>query len=194
LAPVYLALAVLTLVLILLDLASVRWAFPLDRHLSHLMIRARTREETKLMHWASVVGGPYGIIIVAILATFGLAVFGRPLDAVFYLMVVVLSVAYALSMKVLTARKRPNHGIEKQRTYSFPSAHSLTSAVMYISLGILLAGSLIGDIVLILCIALVLAIGVSRVYLGVHYPSDVLGGYVAGGVWVWIFLYLVAGT
>lgn len=73
------------------------------------------------------------------------------------------------------------------RTYSFPSGHSLFSFCFY---GVL-AGLLTGRVrsmsarVLIWLVAalLVLAIGLSRIYLGVHYPSDVIAGYLAGTIW-----------
>jgi len=73
------------------------------------------------------------------------------------------------------------------RTYSFPSGHSLVSFCFY---GVL-AGLLTGRVrsmsarVLIWLIAalLVLSIGLSRIYLGVHYPSDVIAGYLTGTIW-----------
>jgi undecaprenyl-diphosphatase len=73
------------------------------------------------------------------------------------------------------------------RTYSFPSGHSLFSFCFY---GVL-AGLLTGRVrstparVLIWLVAalLALSIGLSRIYLGVHYPSDVIAGYLTGAIW-----------
>jgi undecaprenyl-diphosphatase len=72
-------------------------------------------------------------------------------------------------------------------TYSFPSGHSLFSFCFYGVLAGLLAGR-VRSISLRLLIwfvsaLLVLAIGLSRIYLGVHYPSDVIAGYLAGTIW-----------
>jgi len=70
---------------------------------------------------------------------------------------------------------------------SFPSGHSLLSAVVYLTLGALLARvtrDRVTRIYLILLAAfLTVSIGLSRIYLGVHYPTDVLGGWVAGFLW-----------
>ncbi len=86
-------------------------------------------------------------------------------------------------------RPRPDlvpHG-DYVYTASFPSGHAMMSAVTYLTLGILLArveprrrvrAFLIG-----LAVFLTMIIGISRVYLGVHWPSDVLAGWTAGAAW-----------
>jgi len=70
---------------------------------------------------------------------------------------------------------------------SFPSAHSMMSAVTYLTLGALLARSQerkrLKAYFLLLAALLTIAIGVTRVYLGVHWPTDVLAGWTAGAVW-----------
>lgn len=73
-------------------------------------------------------------------------------------------------------------------SYSFPSGHSLMSFCIYGVLAGLLAARIKSPAVRILtwsaAAVLVAAIGLSRIYLGVHYPSDVLAGYLAAAVWV----------
>jgi len=72
-------------------------------------------------------------------------------------------------------------------SYSFPSGHSMLSALTYLTLGAILARShehkLLKAYFLVTAVFLTVLIGVTRVYLGVHWPTDVLAGWTAGAVW-----------
>lgn len=70
---------------------------------------------------------------------------------------------------------------------SFPSGHALLSAVVFLTLGAMLAEAAKGGAariyVMVVAIALVVVVGLSRIYLGVHWTTDVLAGWAAGGAW-----------
>lgn len=92
-------------------------------------------------------------------------------------------------LKAIFHRARPTiHRIIEETGYSFPSGHSMAAFSLYGALAYLLwkhAPTVLSRILLLIVSAFfILSIGVSRIYLGVHYPSDVLGGYLASGVWL----------
>jgi undecaprenyl-diphosphatase len=94
-------------------------------------------------------------------------------------------------------RPRPDlvpHGV-LVHTASFPSSHAMMSAVVYLTLGALLARvqprRRVKAYLLFLGILLTLIVGSSRVYLGVHWPSDVLAGWTLGAAWA-LLCWLVA--
>ncbi len=96
--------------------------------------------------------------------------------------------------KILVARPRPdNLPLAHETSYSFPSGHSMAAVVFYGALAIWLRRKNYGGRYanwgwFVLAALLALLIGISRVYLGVHYPSDVLAGFLVGTVWLLIFL------
>jgi undecaprenyl-diphosphatase len=92
-------------------------------------------------------------------------------------------------LKNLFARPRPEVVPYLSQVYSssFPSAHSMIAAVVYLTVGSLLA-SVISKLslkiyVLTVAVMLTTAVGFARIYLGVHYPTDVLAGWLAGLLW-----------
>lgn len=91
-------------------------------------------------------------------------------------------------------RPQPFFGIPPPHTYSFPSGHALFSICFYGMLAALLSARLerplARALVWIFATLLALGIGFSRVYLGVHYPSDVLGGWALAVAWVSVLLIL----
>jgi undecaprenyl-diphosphatase len=85
------------------------------------------------------------------------------------------------------ARPVPFFGTDPA-SYSFPSGHAMSSLCFYGVLAGLISAqihSLRARILIwIASVVLIAGIGLSRIYLGVHYPTDVIAGYLAGGIWV----------
>ncbi|MEM9922319.1 MAG: phosphatase PAP2 family protein [Cyanobacteria bacterium P01_D01_bin.50] len=93
-----------------------------------------------------------------------------------------------LWLKTLYGRVRPAlwERIVEANSFSFPSGHAMVSLVIYGFIGYLLIVKFPSwsGIILFFTTLLILAIGFSRLYLGVHWPTDVIAGYAAGLVWL----------
>lgn len=136
-----------------------------------------------------------GVAMLTIL-TVGVVIFlflqGTTRAAYFVTIAVVGGVLLGTLLKSFFARPRPElvPHLSYVYTASFPSGHSLNAAVVYLALGVLLARLQKQRIlkIYIMCVAacVTIAVGVSRVYLGVHWPTDVLAGWTAGAVWALI--------
>jgi undecaprenyl-diphosphatase len=93
-------------------------------------------------------------------------------------------------LKLWFHRQRPSveWALARESTFSFPSGHAMLSLVVYgmiLYLILRLSRSFLLDVAAsLIALPLILGIGVSRVYLGVHYPSDILAGYLAGAIWL----------
>jgi undecaprenyl-diphosphatase len=93
------------------------------------------------------------------------------------------------ALKTLFGRARPDlvPPAVEVASASFPSAHAMLSAVVYLTLGTLVAQvqvrRRVKGFVIACAVLLALLVGASRVYLGVHYPTDVLAGWAVGAAW-----------
>ena len=142
--------------------------------------------------------GGFTLLSGVTLTAFGVALFaGRTRLAVLGLCSV-LAGSWATSL-LKRGFERPRPDLVEHGTWvnspSFPSGHSMMSAMVYLTLGILLARTQpkkrVRVFIVTLSILITVLVGVSRVYLGVHWPTDVLAGWMLGGAWAILF-WLVA--
>jgi undecaprenyl-diphosphatase len=145
---------------------------------------------TRLMEGLTWFGetGPVAFISVAAMAT-GYFALGFRRELLLFLVVIAGSALLSKSLKGLFHRERPNlHRLAEETGYSFPSGHAMASLALFGIIAYLLmrrARSAGGRALLAAVCALPpLAIGISRIYLGVHYPSDIIGGYLVSGIWL----------
>ncbi|MBX3563264.1 MAG: phosphatase PAP2 family protein [Sphingomonas sp.] len=107
-----------------------------------------------------------------------------------------LGSAVVTVIKALVSRARPDliDRLMVEVSHSFPSGHAANSAIVYLTLATLLFPVMpdrrLRGFVLGVAILLTGAIGVSRVYLGVHWPSDVVAGWVFGGGWAMLWWWI----
>lgn len=129
------------------------------------------------------------LVLVTAFAIFYLLLIRRFREALLVLVAVGGGQILSSLLKLGIDRPRPDlvsHLVHVQ-TLSFPSGHAMMATVTYLTLGSMLAGIAPGRAtrIYILGVATLLAlmVGVSRIYLGVHWPSDVLAGWCAGFAW-----------
>lgn len=135
--------------------------------------------------------GWFVAIVTVIVCTAIIIKFKQIWLAVWYAMTVIVGAGILNQiLKAVFRRQRPdviNHLIE-QGGYSFPSGHAMGSIIVYgalLFLIIRLAKRKRTYLISILLFgSLIALIGISRVYLGVHYPSDIIGGYSVGMMWL----------
>ena len=159
-----------------------------DQMIREWMHRYASQGMTSVMNAISLLG--YNILIVELAIALAIFAWLRWRRALLWLAVAMTgSLVLDLTLKYIYHRTRPTayFGMAPH-SYSFPSGHALCSFCFYgVMAGLLSARikSLAWRLLIwVAAVALVIAIGVSRIYLGVHYPSDVVAGYLAATVWV----------
>ena len=137
----------------------------------------------------TALGSPVVLGLIVLIITGYLLLEARYVTAVIVLLSSISGEILNEALKVFFERPRPSvvPHLRTVVTASFPSGHAMESAIIYLTLGALLMRVVEGRITKIYCMAmamfLTLIVGVSRVFLGVHYPSDVLGGWMLGFFW-----------
>lgn len=152
---------------------------------------------TLLMKVFTFIGSTPTVVVIALSAILFLYfVLHHRFELIFFISIVAGTAIINLLLKLYFARQRPDlHRLIQETGYSFPSGHSMEAFALYTSLAFLLwrhfSTRISRSIIIIICSIMIVLIGISRIYLGVHYPSDVIGGYFASGVYftfgVWLF-------
>jgi undecaprenyl-diphosphatase len=147
----------------------------LDPWLSHVAAVGRTRSNVWLV--LSTLGKGEVVAAIALLAAGMMALRGRSRDALVVVFTVAAQMASNPLLKLLFARVRPDlyQHLDPVTDLSFPSGHSAQNACLYLLLA-LMVHKRIGW----LGVPLAILIGFSRIVLGVHWPTDVLAGWMEG--------------
>lgn len=186
-------------VLVLLVLLSTAWPplHTVDMSVVRSLNGLVTAHPGQLWLWKTVstLFGPVLLPIVVLVLTGVLWFRGQRRSAILVAVATIGAALLSSIIKVLISRPRPAplHPVEHAAGYSFPSGHTLTSMVVIgVVLVVLLprVSSVWKMPIAAAAFVLAAAVGLSRLMLGVHYLTDVVGSWLIGGVWL---LVLIAG-
>lgn len=128
---------------------------------------------------------PFTVGVAALVFGYGFA-----LDKPLYVsagIIAFVTIAFGSLLKLVLRRRRPITDYSKNmfiKTFSFPSGHAAGSLVSFVMAALLIGNKwpeLMGVALVVACVSC-FVIGVSRVYLGAHYVSDIIGGWIIGGI------------
>lgn len=159
-----------------------------DRYMGNAILNFRSHNLIPIFFWITNLGaweiiGVFTIIAVAIL----LIVKQRQ-----YIIPLILTLAgseiLVTAGKLILRRERPNFAIYFENSFSFPSGHASLAFAFYGFIAYILIKNYKRKwhkiIIFLIALTLILLIGFSRLYLGVHYLSDVWGGFLVGAIWL----------
>jgi undecaprenyl-diphosphatase len=146
---------------------------------------------TTLAHGASWLGRSAVLVPAGILIGLGAIALGRPLRGIAVPVAVLGAIVIQNADKAIVARPRPPvHQLEHVSSTSFPSGHATESTAFFLVLAAMFYASGASlwarRLVVATTIVVIAAVALSRVYLGVHYPTDVVAGMLLGAAWATI--------
>ena len=149
------------------------------------------------MEFFSFIGAD-GILVLSVLIPLFFFWKKRKHEAILFSIMIGMGAIVNMVLKLITHRPRPTFApLAIEHSLSFPSGHSMNSFIFFMTVAYFYyhfthrkKHSLIAFFIATI---IILCIGISRIYLGVHYPSDVLGGYVTGLLW-FLFVILIDKT
>lgn len=141
------------------------------------------------------IGGVIGISIITLIALTFLVKKRLYKQATIVAASVIGATLVNIALKSLFARTRPDlwEQLITETSYSFPSGHAMLSSVVAVVLIILCWRTRYRSAALVAGLVFMMLISFSRLYLGVHFPTDVLGGWLMGTAWVLVVVAVVDG-
>lgn len=162
----------------------------IDEVIFNFIIGFKSSGMTTFMDVVSTIASTKGVIAIALVLTIILAIKKELKPIIFILFGTGLGAGSMKVIKEIIKRPRPEWRWTPESGYSFPSGHTISSYMLYGVISLLLLNKVNKKwkypLVVFLMIFVVL-IGISRIYLGVHYFSDVLGSILLGSAYLSIF-------
>ncbi len=158
-----------------------------DKIIMESMYSMRSGQITLFMKTITFFGGEI-FLTSAILLTIILLTRKHIKDSIVFGFILIFGIFLNLLLKGVFERARPDVlSMVAETTFSFPSGHTMNSFVFFLGMTYFIFRRMrnrqLGLLLILLTGMMTLLIGISRIYLGAHYPSDVLGGFAAGLVW-----------
>lgn len=165
-----------------------------DMWVNTLLYNARNTTALKIFSWITFLGESTTIIAFTLITFILLWLTHKKWQSIVLWVVVAGSAGSTFIAKLIFDRPRPLNAAILETSGSFPSGHATIAVAFYGFLAYLLLKNTKSLLLRILIISaafvLIVAIGFSRLYLGVHYPSDILAGYLVGLVWLLIGIFI----
>ncbi len=163
-----------------------------DLPVMHFFGSLRSPGLTLVLGQITNLGGVVAIaVVVAMLAA--LQIMKRQYVELKYIITALVGASFLSSLlKLVFSRERPSYltHLVAEGGYSFPSGHATGSSALAIVCLLILWNTRWRWVAVGIGSAYVLAVGISRVYLGVHYPSDILAGWCVSWLWIGLVSYL----
>jgi membrane-associated phospholipid phosphatase len=163
-------------------------AVALDAVVTPLLHAAASPVLDQLMWSFTTIGSTLVVAPLFVVVEVLLLLSSRRREALFLAVATLGSVLLNASMKLFFQRPRPQlPWAQTPLDYSFPSGHTMNGLVFYLALALVIrviAGPRVGVLAVALATTLAVLIGISRIYLGAHYFSDVAAGFLAGLAWL----------
>lgn len=170
------------------NISFFQWILVVDTKVVHLVSNLRNEELVKIFVWISLLGKWHIIVSAIVIATVVLMLYRQKSAVIALFLTMAGSELFNFLLKSLFQRQRPESALFVEHSFSFPSGHATAAVAFYGFITYLLvkgAKQRTTKVYVLLCgIAIIVAIGFSRLYLGVHFFSDVLGGYLLGLLWL----------
>ncbi|MGW8195315.1 MAG: LssY C-terminal domain-containing protein [Desulforhopalus sp.] len=159
-----------------------------DTRIADLVPDFRTNTLTKIFTWVTLLGDSRIVLGCIVVSVAILCLWHKKYYCYSLVIAVCGSMTFTYLGKLVFHRPRPQQAVYVEHSFSFPSGHATIAVAFYGFLAYLLMRHVqswnIKINVLFATILLILAIGLSRVYLGEHYTSDVWSGYLVGFMWL----------
>lgn len=161
-----------------------------DHYINTLLYVFRDASAVKTFIWITLLGEGWIIVLFTLIVSFILFLYKKKWHMLGLWFAVIGSEGFTFLTKIIFDRPRPINAVFLETSASFPSAHA-TAAVSFYGFIVYLLIKKIKQkkyriFTVLLGLTLITLIGFSRLYLGVHYMSDVLAGYLIGLLWLYL--------